>query len=174
MQLLKLPPDKALSSPTDPGTGNADEVVTAVLGACQLFVEVSVRSLTSVRGALTLPQFRMLMVLDNFGAMNISRLGEHLDVSPSTALRMVDRLFAVGMLDRTVNPANRRETLIDLTDAGRNVVHQTTERRRDEFARIVAAMPPNQRANLIEALQAFTRGGGESLAQANPSLDVSW
>jgi DNA-binding MarR family transcriptional regulator len=168
------PPDQARLGPASPGTGNTDEVVTAVLAACRLLVEVSARSLTSVKAALTLPQFRMLAVLDSRGAMNISRLGEHLDVGPATAMRMIDRLVAAGMLDRAINPANRRETLIDLTCAGRHVVHQTTKRRRDEFARIVGTMPPEQRASLIEALHAFTRGGREPLAHADPSLDVGW
>ncbi|MCQ4080937.1 MarR family transcriptional regulator [Streptomyces sp. RB6PN25] len=162
-------PDEARSSPA-----GADEVVTAVLTASRLLVAVSARSLASVEEALTLPQFRMLVVLDSRGAMNISRLGEHLDVIPSTAMRMVDRLVGAGMLARTANPANRREILIDLTDAGRRVVHQATEHRRDEIARIVAAMPSDQRAGLIEALNAFTQAGGEPPAHVKPSLDVGW
>lgn len=167
-------PDEARSSPARTDAAGADEVVTAVLTASRLLVAVSARSLASVEEALTLPQFRMLVVLDSRGAMNISRLGEHLDVIPSTAMRMVDRLVAAGMLVRTANPANRREILIDLTDAGRNAVHQATERRRAEIARIVAAMPPDQRAGLIEALRAFSQAGSEPPARSKPPLDVGW
>lgn len=152
----------------------ADEVVTAVLTASRLLVAISARSLASVEDSLTLPQFRMLVVLETRGPMNISRLGEHLDVIPSTAMRMVDRLAAAGMLEREPNAANRREILITLTDKGRNTVHQATERRRAEIARIVAAMPAAQRTGLIKALSAFTEAGDEPLAQGPAPTDVGW
>ncbi|MDF3288125.1 MULTISPECIES: MarR family winged helix-turn-helix transcriptional regulator [Streptomyces] len=153
---------------------SADEVVTAVLTASRLLVAVSARSLASVEETLTLPQFRMLVILDSRGAMNISRLGEHLDVIPSTAMRMVDRLVAAGMLEREASPANRREVFIDLTDAGRRVVREATERRRAEIARIVAAMPPAQRTGLVAALQAFTEAGGEPTAHERPGVGSAW
>lgn len=152
----------------------ADDVVTAVLTASRLLVSVSARSLAAVEETLTLPQFRMLVVLDSRGAMNISRLGEHLDVIPSTAMRMVDRLAAAGMLERSPNPVNRREILITLTGKGRGTVRRATERRRAEIARIVAAMPRNQRKSLIKALEAFTEAGDEPLADRKPATDVGW
>ncbi|CAG7606768.1 MarR family winged helix-turn-helix transcriptional regulator [Actinacidiphila bryophytorum] len=157
-----------------PVSDPADEVVTAVLTASRLLVSVSARSLAAVEETLTLPQFRMLVVLESRGAMNISRLGEHLDVIPSTAMRMVDRLAAAGMLDRAPNPGNRREILITLTSTGRSTVRQATERRRTEIARIVAAMPRSQRAGLVKALQTFTDAGGEPLAHRNAGVDVGW
>ncbi|UWE10561.1 MarR family winged helix-turn-helix transcriptional regulator [Actinacidiphila bryophytorum] len=165
--------------PTAPATDDAadevaDEVVTAVLTASRLLVSVSARSLAAVEEALTLPQFRMLVVLDSRGAMNISRLGEHLDVIPSTAMRMVDRLAAAAMLERTANPGNRREILITLTAKGRQTVRQATERRRAEIARIVAAMPRPQRAGLVSALQTFADAGDEPLAHRRPYDDVGW
>ena len=152
----------------------ADEVVTAVLTASRLLVSVSARSLAAVEEALTLPQFRMLVVLDSRGAMNISRLGEHLDVIPSTAMRMVDRLAAGGMLDREPNPGNRREILISLTGKGRGVVHQATERRRAEIARIVGAMPRTRRSGLVKALRSFTEAGEEPPAPGRSGADVGW
>ncbi|WP_078970122.1 MarR family transcriptional regulator [Streptomyces natalensis] len=174
----KRAPIAAPSSPVDDAPGDmadgaADEVVTAVLTASRLLVAVSARSLASAEDTLTLPQFRMLVVLDSRGAMNISRLGEHLDVIPSTAMRMVDRLAAADMVDRKPNPTNRREIFISLTDAGRRVVHEATERRRAEIARIVGTMSPDQRAGLVATLQAFTEAGGEPLAHG-PRTDVGW
>jgi DNA-binding MarR family transcriptional regulator len=152
----------------------ADDVVTAVLTASRLLVSVSARSLAAVEETLTLPQFRMLVVLESRGAMNISRLGEHLDVIPSTAMRMVDRLATAGMLDRTPNAGNRREILISLTRKGRSTVRLATERRRAEIARIVAAMPRSQRSGLVRALEAFAAAGEEPLAGRKPAGDLGW
>ncbi len=151
----------------------ADAVVTAVLTASRLLVAVSARSLASVEESLTLPQFRMLVVLDSRGPMNISRLGEHLDVIPSTAMRMVDRLAVSRMLEREPSPATRREILISLTDAGRSVVREATERRRAEIARIVAAMPKSHRAGLVRALTAFAEAGEEPSAHPSGN-EVGW
>nr|WP_225850815.1 MarR family transcriptional regulator [Streptomyces sp. HPF1205] len=137
-------------------------------------MSVSARSLAAVEETLTLPQFRMLVVLDSRGAMNISRLGEHLDVIPSTAMRMVDRLAAAGMLERAPSPVNRREILITLTGKGRGTVRRATESRRAEIARIVAAMPPSRRSGLVKALEAFARAGDEPLAGRKPATDVGW
>ncbi len=170
-------PKRAPLAASSPGSeapdGAADEVVSAVLTASRLLMAVSARSLTAVEDALTLPQFRMLVLLDSRGAMNISRLGEHLDVQPSTAMRMVDRLVSAGMLDREPNPDNRREIFVTLTDTGRRAVREATQRRRAEIARIVDAMPTAQRAGLVEALQAFSEAGGEPLA-SDPRTGIGW
>lgn len=163
-----------VSTPDGTSKGAADEVVTAVLTASRLLVAVSARSLASVEETLTLPQFRMLVVLDSRGPMNISRLGEHLDVIPSTAMRMVDRLAAAGMLERDPNPADRREIMINLTGAGHRVVHEATERRRAEIAHIVAAMPATERTGLIKSLRAFTQAGNEPPALTTPGTGVGW
>lgn len=161
-----------LAADTGPAGGShdetADEIVTAVLTASRLLVSVTARSLASVEETLTLPQFRMLVVLDSRGSMNISRLGQHLDVKPSTAMRMVDRLATAGMLDREANPANRREIVISLTGTGRDVVRRTTERRRTEIARIVETMPHRQRSGLVRVLESFTEAGGEPPAHRAP------
>lgn len=170
---------KDVSRATEPQGGDApgeaaDEVVTAVLTASRLLVAVSARSLASLEESITLPQFRMLVVLETRGAMNISRLGGHLDVIPSTAMRMVDRLAAAGMLEREPGTVNRREILITLTDKGRTAVHRATERRRAEIARIVGAMPAAQRTGLLDALYAFTRAGDEPRAGVPARTDVGW
>ncbi|OIV39441.1 MarR family transcriptional regulator [Mangrovactinospora gilvigrisea] len=147
-----------------PGADGADDVAGVVLTASRLLVAISARSLASIEESLTLPQFRMLVVLDSRGPMNISRLGEHLDVIPSTAMRMVDRLVAAGMLEREASPASRRETLVHLTGAGRRTVGRATDRRRREIARVVERMPAEARANLVEALRAFNEAGDEPRA----------
>jgi DNA-binding MarR family transcriptional regulator len=149
----------------------ADAAVDAVLTASRLLVAISARSFAAVENALTLPQFRMLVVLDRTDGMNISRLGEHLDVNPSTAMRMVDRLTANGMVRRDASSANRREVLVSLTPEGRRVVRKVTRRRRSELARIVQALAPAEQRRLVSALSAFTAAGGEPAVEGT---DLAW
>ncbi|WP_328878757.1 MarR family winged helix-turn-helix transcriptional regulator [Streptomyces sp. NBC_00299] len=147
---------------------DVDAVTRAVLTASRLLVAVSARSLAAVEERVTLPQFRMLVVLSTRGATKLVALADLLQVAPSTAMRMVDRLIAAGLADRQANPANRRETLLQLTEEGRRTVEDVTARRRAEIATIVERLTPTQRLALIAALAAFNEAGGEPLA---PALD---
>ncbi|MFF9036126.1 MarR family winged helix-turn-helix transcriptional regulator [Streptomyces sp. NPDC014892] len=148
------------------GVDDVDEVTRAVLTASRLLVAISARSLAAVEERVTLPQFRMLVVLSVRGATKLVVLADQLQVAPSTAMRMVDRLIAAGLADRQTNPDNRRETLLRLTDEGRRAVEEVMARRRAELATVVERLAPNQRAALVDALTAFNAAGGEPAAPA--------
>jgi len=149
---------------------DVDAVTQAVLTASRLLVAVSARSLAHVEDRVTLPQFRMLVVLSTRGTTKLVTLAELLHVAPSTAMRMLDRLITAGLADRKTNPDNRRETLLRLTDEGHRTVENVTARRREEITSIVQRLAPHQRTALINALTDFNEAGGESPA---PLLDES-
>ena len=132
---------------------SVDEVVDAVLAASRALVALSARSIAGVRD-VTLPQFRMLIVL-SAGSTNLSSLARALDVAPSTALRMVDRLVSAGLVARTIRPANRRETHLALTASGRRTVQRVTTRRRRDLRAVVALLPVHARKELPSAMSAF-------------------
>ncbi|MFJ2150975.1 MarR family winged helix-turn-helix transcriptional regulator [Streptomyces microflavus] len=149
---------------------DVDAVTQAVLTASRLLVAVSARSLAHVEDRVTLPQFRMLVVLSTRGTTKLVTLAELLHVAPSTAMRMLDRLITAGLADRKTNPDNRRETLLRLTDEGHRTVENVTARRREEITSIVQRLAPHQRTALINALTDFNEAGGEPPA---PLLDES-
>jgi DNA-binding MarR family transcriptional regulator len=108
------------------GADDVDAVTRAVLTASRLLVAVSARSLAAVEDRVTLPQFRLLVVLSTHGSAKLVVLAERLGVNPSTAMRMIDRLVAAGLVDRRANPDNRRETVLRLTDEGYRLVEDVT------------------------------------------------
>ncbi|MFC4062051.1 MarR family winged helix-turn-helix transcriptional regulator [Planomonospora corallina] len=136
-------------------------VTSAVLTGSRLLVAIAARSLGAVEDRVTLPQFRMLVVLATHGETKLVTLAERLGVNPSTATRMAERLAAAGLVAREVNPHNRRESLIRLTPAGRRTVDEVTARRYEEITAIVSRMSPGQCRALVSAMTAFTRAGGE-------------
>lgn len=154
------------------GVDDVEAVTRAVLTASRVLVAVSARSLAAVEERVTVPQFRMLVVLSTRGATKLVALAELLQVAPSTAMRMVDRLITAGLADRQVNPDNRRETLLQLTEEGRRTVAEVTARRRAAIAEIVERLDPAHRAALVEALTAFNEAGGEPVAPAAHDLEV--
>ncbi|NEA25607.1 MarR family winged helix-turn-helix transcriptional regulator, partial [Actinomadura bangladeshensis] len=141
------------------GDAGVDEVTSAMLTASRLLVAISVRSLAAVEGAVTLPQFRLLVVLSSQGPSKLVTLAGLLEVNPSTAMRMVDRLAAAGLVSREASPESAREVRIQVTAAGRRIVDDVTARRRAEIAGVVSRMPAGQRQALVAALRAFTEAG---------------
>lgn len=137
------------------GRAASGDAVDAVMASSRALVAVSARSIAAADG-VTLPQYRMLVVLAG-GEANLTTLAAHLDVAPSTALRMVDRLVGAGLVERAVRPDNRRETHLSLTVAGRRTVRTVTVRRRRDIRAVIDGMDPAQRGALIDAMAAFAR-----------------
>lgn len=153
--------------------GEVDEVVSAVLTASRVLVGVSARSLAAVEETVTLAQFRTLVLLEAHGQVNLGRLAELLDVTSSTALRMIDRLLAAELVTRRENPDNRREVLLGLTAAGERLVHQVTSRRRGEIAFVVRGMDVERRSDLVDALRSFADAAGEPHTEAGAAA-LGW
>lgn len=139
----------------------AEEVTLAVMAASRLLVAISARALAYTDDSLTLPQLRTLVVLDTCGPVKLAALATTLGVNPSTALRMVERLESVGLMDRKTNPDNRREVILRLTPAGRDLVERVLTHRRAEIRTLVQQLPAEARAGLVPALKALTEAADE-------------
>ncbi|MEV3986751.1 MarR family transcriptional regulator [Nonomuraea sp. NPDC049758] len=147
-------------------------VTSAVLTGSRLLVAIAASSLAAVQDRVTLPQFRMLVVLSGHGQAKLVTLAELLGVNSSTAMRMADRLMVAGLIVKEVNPHNRRESLMRLTPEGRRIVDEVTARRHKEIAAIVSRMTPEQCQALISAMTAFNEAGGEP--PAHPQYPLGW
>ena len=160
-------------SETEDDAGEIDDLVTAVLTASRVLVSVAARSLETVRNAVTLTQFRTLVVLHSRRGTNLNGLAAEVGVTASTAVRMVDKLVTAGYVTRRDNPDNRREVQLALTASGRRLVERVTEARRREIATIVAAMPTRRHGELVAALTAFAEAAHEPPAEPAPTA-LAW
>ena len=139
-----------------------DAVTDAVLLSSRALVAVASRSIAAVDDAVTLPQFRALVVLGRAEhGLNVGELAHELRIQPSTATRLCDRLVRGRLAARQVNPHNRREVTMRLTPVGRELVTEVTHRRRREIATIMAKVPASQRLAIVDALTAFRVAAGE-------------
>lgn len=100
-------------------------------------------------------QLRVLTIVARNRHTNMNRLAEALDVVPSSASRLCDRLEATGLLRRVPDPRDRREVRLLLTPAARRVLDELRERRRTALAAVLERMPPAARQSLVGALEAF-------------------
>lgn len=151
-----------------------DQLVTALLTASRALVGVSARSLAEVEEAVTLTQFRTMVVLRAHGPARLNRLSERLQVNASTTLRTVERLIAAGLVDRRENAEDRREVVIELTQRGRQLVDDVTQRRRSAIEDIVRVMPARQRSALVDALLAFAEAADEPVALIDTATRLGW
>jgi DNA-binding MarR family transcriptional regulator len=151
-----------LSSEARPDEQRVDEpVVDAVLTASRTLVAVATRSLGAAAEETTIAQYRALVVLASRGPQRLVDLAGALDVMPSTAGRMCDRLVRKGLIRRHRARADRRAVQVSITPSGRQVVDQATERRRALLAGILARLPAARQVAVADALQAFAEVAGE-------------
>jgi DNA-binding MarR family transcriptional regulator len=135
--------------------------VDAVLTASRSLVAVATRSLGAAAEETTIAQYRALVVLASRGPQRMAGLAGALDVAPSTAGRMCDRLVRKGLVRRHRARADRRAVLVSVTAAGRLVVDQATARRRALIADILAKLPADAQRAVGGALGAFAGAAGE-------------
>jgi DNA-binding MarR family transcriptional regulator len=135
--------------------------VDAVLTASRTLIAVATSSLGAAAEDTTIAQYRALVVLASRGPQRMVDLAGALDVTPSTAGRMCDRLLRKGLIRRHRARADRRAVQVSITPAGRQVVDQATARRRALIAGILRRLPgPRQRA-VAGALREFAAAAGE-------------
>ncbi len=142
--------------PSEVSTDERESVIDAVLTASRAMVAIAVASLTTERVDITLPQYRVLVVLAMDGPQPVAALSKALDVYSSTITRLCDRLVAKGLIERTADSIDRREVTLSLTRRGRALVERVTRRRHDRIAAIIDAIPPARRRELVLALETFS------------------
>jgi DNA-binding MarR family transcriptional regulator len=140
----------------------ADETfVDAVLSGSRSLIAVATMSLGAAAEETTIAQYRALVVLASRGPQRVTDLAGALDVAPSTAGRMCDRLVRKGLVRRHRGRADRRAVLVAITAAGRAVVDQATARRRELIAGILARLPEQVQRMVADGLRAFAEAAGE-------------
>jgi DNA-binding MarR family transcriptional regulator len=151
------PADAALVDPAPPDPA----LVDAVLTASRSLIAVATRSLGAAAEETTIAQYRALVVLASRGPQRMVALAAALDVAPSTAGRMCDRLVRKGLIRRHRARDDRRVVLVSVTAAGRQVVDQATARRRALIGDILGKLPAGQQQAVAHALAAFADAAGE-------------
>jgi DNA-binding MarR family transcriptional regulator len=144
--------------PRDPAD---QDVVDAVLTASRTLIGMATRSLGAAAEEITIAQYRALVVLASRGPQRMVDLAGALDVLPSTAGRMCDRLLRKKLISRHRARTDRRAVLVSITAAGREVVDQATARRRQLIAGVLAQLSPARQRAVAEGLRAFAAAAGE-------------
>lgn len=78
---------------------------------------------------LTFARYELLMLLSfsRTGSLPLRVIGDRLQVHATSVTNLVDKLEEHGLISRRQHPQDRRATLAELTDAGRDVARQATK-----------------------------------------------
>lgn len=144
-----------------PGDGPSADQIDAVLRASRALVGIAAASIAAVDDSVTVPQLRVLVMIDTRGPLNLAAVAAALDVNPSNASRICDRLIKAGLLDRQEAPNDRRHIVLSLTSDGQRLVGKVIKHRRAAITRVLRDMEQPDRELLKTALDRFATAAGE-------------
>lgn len=144
------------SQAAHPTTTGDPEELAAVMRMARVVFAIVTRSGAHVGDTLTLTQLRVLVTVANATtAVSLNAVAAALDVHPSTASRLCDKVVNAGLLNRDEAPEDRRNLHLSLTENGWAVLADVMGHRRDAFAAILEQMTPQDRAQMGRLFDAF-------------------
>ncbi|HUX12002.1 MAG TPA: MarR family transcriptional regulator [Spirochaetia bacterium] len=102
---------------------------------------------------LSMHQIGTLFHLSRRRTSGVSGIGDDLGVTSAAASQMLERLVQSGMVLRSEDPNDRRAKRIVLTDAGEQIVRESTEMRGRWFADIAGLLSADERKIVLSALK---------------------
>ncbi|MFI6445722.1 MarR family winged helix-turn-helix transcriptional regulator [Kitasatospora sp. NPDC050543] len=103
--------------------------------------------------------YPVLSGLARTGPCSAADLADEIGLDRSGVTRRATRLEAAGLLRRDADPADRRATLLTLTDAGQQVVEATRQRLAAHIEASLASWPADEARAFARALHRFVTGG---------------
>ena len=136
------------------------EAITSIMRAQQILL-ARLNELLGPLG-LTFPRYEALMLLSftRSGTLPMGKVGERLQVHRTSVTNIIDKLEADGLVRRVPHEADRRTTLAEITDAGRDVAERATKLlNADSFG--LAALGGDEQERLTELLRTLRLEAGD-------------
>lgn len=102
----------------------------------------------------------VLLVFSSRGSLPLGKMGERLQVHPTSVTSIVQRLTAAGLVRRVPHPEDGRTVLAEITDAGRELVERATaDLVAADFA--LGALEDEQLTSISELLRPVRQAAGD-------------
>lgn len=134
-------------APSPTSAASIARLLTAIGPRIQRIIRGQVRP----AAGLSMPQYIALRALHR-GPMSSGALAQRFGVSRPTVTRMVDGLIKKGLVERQIDPIDRRVTMVSLTDAGQALYAATEAAAEHHLVTLLAALPEGRRDNTYDAL----------------------
>lgn len=107
-------------------------------------------------------QVQILDHMDEVSAVSLSRLADHMGVTPATMSVAIDRLAKRRLVTRTADTADRRRVLLRLTEAGARICEAHSVLDPELVDLMVAELSAEDRPRVMEGLALLARAAGAS------------
>lgn len=101
----------------------------------------------------SLPQIKALGFLAHRAPCTVGDLANGLGIAMATASEAVDRLVDGLLVVRTVNPADRRQVMLALTEQGRSLTDEMMAVRQRQLRETFSRLAPAERTIFVHALR---------------------
>ena len=105
---------------------------------------------------------RLLDVIGNYeGGVRQKTLTEELRINPSSVSELISKLESDGYVKRTVDPTDKRATLITLTELGEARAAELADERAEKMGKAFARLTDEEKEQLIALLEKLTAAGDQ-------------
>lgn len=142
------------------GGVEAMQAVTSLMRVQQLLLARLDEVLRPHRLTFARYEALVLLTFSRRGALPLGKMGERLQVHPTSVTSIVNRLEASGHVRRQPHPTDGRTVMAALTESGRRTVEvATADLVADEFG--LGALDDASRATVTELLRPVRRAAGD-------------
>ena len=121
---------------------------------------------TRLKSELNLPltHFEPMTVIDRIPGCRVYDIAKELDITVGGTSKLVDRIEASGFCRRLPNPADRRSSLLELTEAGKRMLAEAGAAFDEELQRRLGSAVPERTLRQFASTLSRLRAAGQRLA----------
>lgn len=106
---------------------------------------------------LTVEEFILLNMIEARADQILQNISIVTGKNKSVIMRMIDSLEKKGLTKRTVNPEDRRENLLSITDKGNEVLRQYQYIEKSLSNELMEGIPPEKLRTFFEVIEELSR-----------------
>ena len=108
-----------------------------------------------MRVELTMAQLKTLIFVAHEGVCTVSHVADGLGIGRPAGSLLIDRLVQIGLVRRWEDSADRRRTLVELSQEGRDLAAQLYEGSRQQMQEVLGQLSDQELQALVKGMNAL-------------------
>ena len=102
---------------------------------------------------ITTLHFEIMMLLEEEGVLHLAEIGERLFIAKAHMTQLVNKLVDLKLVERTLEPSDRRIINISLTDLGHRILNEHRNNIKASILESVSSLTPQELQDLSVSLK---------------------
>jgi len=102
---------------------------------------------------VTHQQFEVIVLLDEEQTLQVAEIGKKLQIAKAQMTQVMDKLSELGLIEREINPADRRAINVSLSPRGKTVLEANKERLRNAVKETMSSISDEDLEELSASLR---------------------